>query len=89
MNRKLVVLLCLTLCFGAVSQAYAYLDPGIGTYTFQILIAGFMAAAFTFSRWWSRLRGFFSKGSANSGKNGDPDCAELTAGSDSERGPQI
>ncbi len=67
MNRKLSVLLCLIFCFASASRAHAYLDPGIGTYTFQILIAGLMATIFSLGRFWHRLLGLFSKKAAHLG----------------------
>ncbi len=93
MNRKLFVLLCLTFCLVSASRAQAYLDPGIGTYTFQILIAGLMAAIFSLGRFWHRLLGLFSKKalvsddldrSVHDGPTGNADAAP--SDSDIEKG---
>jgi hypothetical protein len=32
--------------------AWAYVDPGTGSYIFQLAVAGFLAAAFTLRRMW-------------------------------------
>ena len=37
-----LIFLCLT------KPAYAYLDPGTGSYVFQLLVAGFLASSFFF-----------------------------------------
>ncbi len=93
MNRKLSVLLCLTFCLVSASRAHAYLDPGIGTYTFQILIAGLMAAIFSLGRFWHRLCGLFSKKAEDSDDRdrsvhgGTPGNAEVArSDSDTEKG---
>jgi hypothetical protein len=49
------------------TEVYAYLDPGSGTYIFQLLIAGLIGGGFAVKMTWKRLKGFimeqFSKGS--------------------------
>lgn len=48
-------------------DAWAYIDPGAGSYVFQLLIAFFVSAAFVLKTYWRRLwdglRGLF-KGKA-------------------------
>lgn len=39
-------------------NAYAYIDPGTGSYILQIVIAGLVGAAFTLKLLWKRLRLF-------------------------------
>ena len=41
--------------------AYAYLDPGTGSYIFQLLLAGIVGFAFVIKVFWSRIKGFFTK----------------------------
>lgn len=41
-------------------RAYAYIDPGTGSYFLQIVIAGVVGAAFTLKLFWRRLRLFMS-----------------------------
>jgi hypothetical protein len=38
-----------------------YLDPGSGSYIFQLLIAGIVGAIFIIRVYWKRILGFFSK----------------------------
>jgi hypothetical protein len=55
--------LAVLVCCG---NAYAYIDPGTGSYIFQIVIASLVGAAFTLKLFWKRFRLFvsntFSKG---------------------------
>jgi hypothetical protein len=39
--------------------AYAYLDPGTGSYIFQLLIAAVVGLAFLIKVFWGRIKGFF------------------------------
>ena len=50
-----------------VREAYAYLDPGTGSYILQILVAALFGALFMLKVFWGRIVGFFSKGSSESG----------------------
>ena len=45
-----VILLLLT-----PSYAWAYVDPGTGSYLFQLAAAGFLAGAYTLRRYWHAL----------------------------------
>ena len=40
------------------TPAFAYLDPGAGSFVLQMLIAGIMGAIFTIKLYWYRLRKF-------------------------------
>lgn len=51
-------ILALALCFPAT--AYAYLDPGSGSYFFMMLAAGFLALAFWIKSIFRTLKNFFS-----------------------------
>jgi hypothetical protein len=52
--------------------AHAYLDPGSGSYIFQIIIGALLGAAFAVKIYWRKLKAFFaglfSKGTK--GENG-------------------
>jgi len=37
-------------------NAYAYLDPGTGSYIFQVLIATFIGALFTIKMYWQKIK---------------------------------
>ena len=40
-------------------EILAYIDPGTGSYLFQILIAGIVAAGFTIRLFWRKILRFF------------------------------
>ena len=42
-------------------QAYAYLDPGTGSYLFQLLIAGLLGGLFYFRSSFSKIKEYFRK----------------------------
>jgi hypothetical protein len=57
------VLILIALFTGVLNythDAYAYLDPGTGSYLLQILIAGLVGAAFSIKIFWQRIKDFFS-----------------------------
>lgn len=37
---------------------FGYLDPGTGSYVFQIILAAFVGAAFTIKTFWSKIKLF-------------------------------
>jgi len=39
-------------------SAFAYLDPGSGSYFFQVLIAAFVGALFTAKVFWQKIKSF-------------------------------
>lgn len=44
-----------------VSDAHAYIDFGVGSFAFQLLIAWFLAAAFAVRAFWGRIVSFLKK----------------------------
>ncbi|MBT3232561.1 MAG: hypothetical protein HN356_07075 [Calditrichaeota bacterium] len=40
-------------------DAFAYLDPGTGSYIFQLIIAGALGAMFTLKIFWAKIKVFF------------------------------
>ena len=42
------------------SSAYAYLDPGTGSYIFQLLLAGIVGLLFLVKVHWQRIKLFFT-----------------------------
>jgi hypothetical protein len=54
----LSVFLLLTLF---VTGVYAYLDPGTGSYLFQIMLATLVGAAFAVKTYWIKIKDFFKK----------------------------
>ena len=45
----------------APDSASAYVDPGTGSYVFQILIAGILSAAVSARVFWSHVKSFFAR----------------------------
>lgn len=44
-----------------VTPAHAYIDPGAGSYIFQILIGGLMSALFVLRQFRTNLKNFFKQ----------------------------
>ena len=40
------------------ARAYAYLDPGSGSYLFQIMVARLVGAAFAIKTYWIKIKNF-------------------------------
>ena len=51
--------LCACIVLLSPSDAWAYIDPGTGSYLFQLLIAGGLAGLYTFRRYWHTVRDWF------------------------------
>lgn len=47
-------------CLIFARPAYAYLDPGTGSYILQLLIAGLLGAAFALKLFWKNIKAFFT-----------------------------
>ncbi|HCS79047.1 TPA: hypothetical protein DIV55_04900 [Patescibacteria group bacterium] len=45
----------------AVRPALAYLDPGSGSYVFQLLIAGLLTASVTVKMYWRQIKSYIEK----------------------------
>lgn len=45
-------------------DAHAYLDPGTGSYIFQVLVAALLGAFFMLRLFWARITGVFRKPSS-------------------------
>jgi len=39
--------------------AFAYLDPGTGSYIFQVLVATLIGGLFTVKMYWQKIKNFF------------------------------
>jgi hypothetical protein len=55
------IIVVLIFLFFYVNNAHAYLDPGIGSYVFQVLIATFIGGLVTIKMFWQKIRSFFTK----------------------------
>lgn len=73
-NRKAVpfVLLALGFVLTTPAEALAYIDPGTGSYLFQLAAAGLLAGMFTLRRYWDLLKSTFRRGAGPSGSNTTP-----------------
>lgn len=56
----IVVFLYLSLI--AIPSAYAYIDPGTGSFVFQVLVGGLLALGMAFRSSWRRVWSFFRRG---------------------------
>ncbi|MBF8269450.1 MAG: hypothetical protein HW386_1159 [Gammaproteobacteria bacterium] len=74
MNVALLLAIILSgLCYSG--SAYAYLDPGTGSFILQMLIAGIMGIILTAKLYWYRLIDFFKRhfGKTENNKDTQPD----------------
>lgn len=61
-NTSTTLLLSVFLLLGLfVTCAYAYLDPGSGSYLFQIMLASLVGAAFAVKTYWIKIKEIFRK----------------------------
>jgi len=63
LGRRLVSIMILVALLQVIftPPAHAYLDPGTGSYIFQLLIAGVVGLAFVIKVFWGRIKGFFTR----------------------------
>ena len=63
LSRRLLAIMILVALLQVVftPPAHAYLDPGTGSYIFQLLIAGVVGLAFVIKVFWGRIKGFFTR----------------------------
>jgi hypothetical protein len=59
------ILICL--CAIAPTEAWAYLDPGTGTFALQGLIAGVAGGVISIRTYWRRIGGLFRRSKTSSG----------------------
>ncbi len=57
---RLAVCLVFLILLGLIipSNAYAYLDPGTGSYIFQLIVAALIGALFTVKQYWQKIKTF-------------------------------
>jgi len=57
LNRILdMVIILLILNLVAVKNAYAYIDPGSGSYLLQIVAAGLLSSIFIIKKFWGNIK---------------------------------
>ena len=57
---KNVLILTLILLLWPIRKAYAYIDPGTGSYIIQVMIGGLLGAAFALKVYWKKVKAYFS-----------------------------
>lgn len=57
---KAVFVMIVILFIVSSDEAYAYLDPGTGSYMLQIIIAGIVSVLFSLKMFWRRIVDFFT-----------------------------
>jgi len=60
-RMTIVTMLVLAASFLFLPTANAYVDPGSGSFVFQALIAGLLAAGMAIKVFWRRIVGAFSR----------------------------
>lgn len=62
-RRRIVPILFLSaaLTLSLASSTFAYLDPGTGSFIFQVVIAAVCGAGFAIKMFWARIKGFLHK----------------------------
>ncbi len=68
-NKDLVLILAgIVLCLSALAptEAYAYLDPGTGSFALQGLIAGVAGGVISIRSYWRRIGGLFRRSKTSS-----------------------
>lgn len=61
MRLVLFVASFFTIFAWSTGNAYAYLDPGLGSMLLQGLVAGIAAASVVISGYWSRIKSYFAR----------------------------
>lgn len=56
-----VLVLIVLIQIMTVSTAYAYIDPGTGSYLFQMLMAGLLGSAFAIKMAWRNVKTYISQ----------------------------
>lgn len=59
-NNFTKVLVLFTLIVVFTQPVYAYLDPGTGSYIFQVVVASCAGAVFAVKIFWNNIKAFFS-----------------------------
>lgn len=65
---KLIAVLALVNLI-APRMAYAYLDPGTGSYILQLLLGVFVGAMFAIKIFWKNIKGYFASAFQNRQKD--------------------
>jgi hypothetical protein len=61
MNFKAIFLVFVVSQLSFPRLSHAYIDPGTGSYIFQMMIGVFVGAVFAVKLFWARIKAFFGK----------------------------
>lgn len=62
MSKLPIAAMASTVAFWLLAApAWAYLDPGTGSYVFQMVVATVISVGFLVRTYWHRLRAFFTR----------------------------
>ena len=64
--------LVLGLVMTTPTDAWAYVDPGTGSYLFQLAAAGFLAGMFTLRRYWDAVKARFGGQGSTAARGSQP-----------------
>jgi len=56
-----ILVVLLLLCLILSQKAYAYIDPGTGSYIFQMIIAFLVGGLFAVKLFWKKIKGYFNE----------------------------
>ena len=65
-NRIRTVAFLVVLSGVVAPEAHAYLDPGTGSYVFQMFLAALLSVGFVVKSYWSRIKSALSRSAASS-----------------------
>jgi len=60
MKGAILLILSIVVQLLLPQAAFAYLDPGTGSYIFQVLVAAVIGGLFTIKIYWRKIKNFFS-----------------------------
>jgi cytochrome b561 len=67
-----------------VPVAHAYVDPGTGSYIFQVLVGVFLGVAVALKLWWRRLWGFVTRKPSTKATESTAEVSETPAPADKD-----
>ncbi len=69
MKHLTILFITITIVLANPDQAQAYLDPGSGSYIFQLILGLFLTSAFTVKIYWKKLTSLFNKKDVSDDQN--------------------
>jgi len=58
-SKNIFIIIFFLSNFIFAQDSYAYLDPGTGSYIFQVFIAGILGGLFAVKMFWQKIKDFF------------------------------